>query len=414
MRILVCAQDAPIGPINGFRRQVASVVGALDAWHDVRLVAVTWPDQPRRSACAKVRLVAATPPPWWSRSWSYPVPPSTAPIWCRALTDLLRAPVSEEIRSFAPDVLYVAGFRIAGLGRYFPGLPRVVAPLDAAHLSFDAAAAVAEGGSRLAISSVARWVRRFEAAAYAHFDRVLVLSQRDRDALLAIAPALRIEVIPHEVDAAAFAPSRDRARDDRRIIFGGVQSAAANVTAAEFLAQRIMPLVLEAVNDAHLAIVGRTPSPRVLDLRHVDGVRVVGEVSDMGAWLATSRACVAPMLTGSGVKNKLLEGMAAGLPCVATPRALGGVRATPGRELLAGEGAAEIAEHLVRVLTDDGLAVSLGAAARAYVLREHSRATVAAALQRICVDVVESSSQVSVNHVCSDRPPSTTISAPVT
>jgi glycosyltransferase involved in cell wall biosynthesis len=94
------------------------------------------------------------------------------------------------------------------------------------------------------------------------------------------------------------------------------------------------------------------------------------------------------MLTGSGVKNKLLEGMASGLPCVATPRALGGLRAAPGRDLLVGETADDLASHLVRVLVDDGLAAALGAAARAYVVAEHGRGATAAALGRICSEVI--------------------------
>jgi polysaccharide biosynthesis protein PslH len=134
--------------------------------------------------------------------------------------------------------------------------------------------------------------------------------------------------------------------------------------------------------------VGRAPPQRIWTLGRLDGVRVVGEVQDMGAWLAGSRACAVPMLTGSGVKNKLLEGMASGLPCVVTPRTLGGLGVQPGRELLVGETAAEIAGQLVCVLRDDVLAAALGAAARAYVLAEHSHASIATALGRICADVV--------------------------
>ena len=354
MRILICAQDAPIGPINGFRAQVASVADALGVTHDIRIVALTWPDQCFLPGTPEMRLVPAVPrTPHPQRLSSYPLPPWAAPVWCEALAELMGTPVRQEVRAYAPDLVYVAGFRIAALWRAVPNLPRLVAPLDAAHLSFDAAARAAHGPTRLRVRSAARWVRRFEAAQYARFDRVLVLSGRDRDALGALAPGLKLEVVPHEVDPVAFAPVLDGDRDNLRIVFGGVMSAAANVTAAEFLARRVMPLVRGSVADAHLVIVGRAPPRRIWALDRLDGVRVVGEVKDMGAWLAGSRVCAAPMLTGSGVKNKLLEGMASGRPCVVTPLALGGLHATPGRELLVGKTASEIAGQLVRVLRDD-------------------------------------------------------------
>lgn len=389
MRILICAQDAPIGPINGFRAQVASVADALGATHDIRIVALTWPDQGLLPGTPEMRLVPAVPRTQLpQRLTRYPLPPWAAPVWCEALAELLGAAVREEVRGYAPDLVYVAGFRIAALWREIPDLPRLVAPLDAAHLSFDAAALAARGPARLRVRAAARWVRRFEAAEYARFDRVLVLSDGDRDALRAVAPGLKLEVVPHEVDPIAFAPAANSARDNLRIVFGGVMSAAANVTAAEFLARRVMPVVRESIADAHLVIVGRTPPRRIWALDRLDGVRVVGEVKDMGAWLAGSRACAAPMLSGSGVKNKLLEGMASGLPCVVTPLALGGLHVKPGRELLVGTTASELAGQLVRVLRDDGLATALGAAARAYVLAEHGRPTIARALGRICDEVV--------------------------
>jgi glycosyltransferase involved in cell wall biosynthesis len=287
----------------------------------------------------------------------------------------------------------------------------VIAPLDAAHLSVAAQATAARGPARLRLRAAVERVRRFEAAEYARFDRVLVLSARDRDALRAAAPGLPLALFPHSVDTTAFAPRAGASPARRRIVFAGVMSAAANVTAAEFLAGRVFPRVRAAVPDAQLAIVGRAPPRRVRALGRRAGVHVAGVVPDMAGWLAGSRACAVPMLTGSGVKNKLLEGMASGLPCVVTPQALGGVRAAAGRELLVGRSAAELAHQLVRVLTDDALAAALGAAARAYVLAEHGPQTIAAALDRICSELA---AQRSISQVCSDSPPSTTRSAPVT
>jgi glycosyltransferase involved in cell wall biosynthesis len=107
-------------------------------------------------------------------------------------------------------------------------------------------------------------------------------------------------------------------------------------------------------------------------LAAVDGVEVIGEVPDLRAWLATSRAYACPMVSGTGIKNKLLEAMACGLPCVATPLALQGMDAEPSRDLLVAADVEDFAAHLVRVLEDDELAGRLGRAAREYVCSHHS------------------------------------------
>jgi len=130
-------------------------------------------------------------------------------------------------------------------------------------------------------------------------------------------------------------------------------------------------------------LVGRAPAPRVRALAELDGVEVTGEVRDIRPWLAGSSVYACPMISGTGIKNKLLEAMACGMPCVATPLALQGLRATPERELLVGRTAEELTGALVRVLDDEERAHSLGRRARAYACAEHDWEEVALAYEHV-------------------------------
>jgi glycosyltransferase involved in cell wall biosynthesis len=374
MRILLCAQQAPLEPLNGFRLQVTALLAELRQNHDVFVVALTFPDQDQRlRATADMSLLpirAVTPGGPLARIATAGRGQRWDP---RDFAGSLGEAVEQELERFRPDVVHVVGGFLALLWpRLGPDCPAVLSPLDAMHLNTDARALVRAGVRRWLWRREAVRVRRFEAREYARFRRVVVVSGDDAAALTALNPALRPVVIRNGVDAVAFAPRLSTARFRDRVVFAGVMDAAPNVTAAQFLAREVMPHLRAAVPSARLAIVGRRPTAAVRRLSRLPGIEVVGEVDDMPAWLTASSVCVCPMVSGTGIKNKLLEGMACGVPIVATPLALRGTTALPGRDLLVGEGPEQLAAHISFLLRHPRAARSIGAAGRAYVQENHS------------------------------------------
>jgi glycosyltransferase involved in cell wall biosynthesis len=333
-------------------------------------------EAPARGRLRDVRLLARG----WVRS---------RPLSADVYEAQLRRPLQEELESFRPDVVHVAGSQLGGLGRLLARRPSVLGAYDARHLNVDAERLVARGLRRRLLQAEARRVRRFEAAEYPFFDHIVMVSEEDKAELKALNPGLEITVIPNGVDADFFGPDQPVPREAGLILFTGVMSSAPNVLAAEFLAQRVLPLVRAAMPEARLAIAGRAPAPRVQALDVLDGVDVIGEVPDLRPWLRRSRAYACPMLSGTGIKNKLLEAMASELPCVVTPLAMQGMTVTRGVELLVGESENELADLLLEVLEDDETAHRLGLAAREYVRAHHDWRSVALGYERVYREVLE-------------------------
>ena len=289
-------------------------------------------------------------------------------------------------RAFDPDVVHVNRWILAGLGRKIPDVGSVLTAFDAWHLNIDASLAIAKPHRRPLIRAESRRVRLFEAEEFQHFGRVVVVSEQDKAALEELNPDLRISVIPNGVDTEYF--SGDSAEPvPGRMVFTGHMGYPPNIVAADFLARRLLPLIRAGRPDAHVVIVGRHPSSEVLELAALDGVEVTGEVPDVRPWLASAHVFVCPMLSGTGIKNKLLEAMASELPCVATPLALQGFDAKPGEQLLVGETAEALSAQVIELMGDDAAARRMGRAARDYVCSRHSWAAVAEAYERTYAEV---------------------------
>jgi len=382
MRILMCTSEAPAPPVNGLRRQVSALLEELRKDHRVRVLGYRWPDQGAGGTVAgDLRLFSSPGGGGWL-SLLRGMPPGVD----RLAAGLLPA-LREELRMFRPDVVHVTSGRLAALGRALRGRPAVLAALDAWHLNVDAEAAAAGGLRHLALRGMSRLVRRFEASEYESFGAVVVVSERDRLELLGLDASLVLPVIPNGVDLDAFRHDGSP-REPNRILFTGVMDYAPNVTAAVFLARRVLPLVQRAHPSATLAIVGRDPRPEVVALGRLEGVEVLGEAPDLRPWLSGSRVFACPMRTGTGIKNKLLEAMANGLPCVATPLALQGLRVVPGEHVLVDKDEEALAGHVVRMLTDDVLATAVGRAGLDYVRDHHGWGAVAADYERVYREVI--------------------------
>jgi glycosyltransferase involved in cell wall biosynthesis len=135
--------------------------------------------------------------------------------------------------------------------------------------------------------------------------------------------------------------------------------------------------VRDALPEARFLIAGWGKEPEVLALGQMPGVEIRTNVPSMSDVLCEARVAVAPMLSGSGIKNKVLEAWACGRPAVMTSLASNGL--SPGfEECSYVEDTPEgLAEAVIEVLSSDETRRKLGEAGRDYVRRHHGWARAA-------------------------------------
>jgi glycosyltransferase involved in cell wall biosynthesis len=258
------------------------------------------------------------------------------------------------------------------------GLPAIITPYESYSLYLRRLRNSA-GAQRAALQQILLSVQLLIASAFERFmftpyARTVVVSQRDADELRALNPALNISVIPNGVDLEQLPPS-GAAREAATLLFTGNYEYPPNVDAALILARDILPKVRATIPDVKLWLVGNAPPPELQALAS-DVVTVTGHVPDLRPYLAAATVFVCPLRLGAGIKNKVLEALALGLPVVATPLSVDGIAVENGRDALIAE-LHELPDAVIRLLRDPELQRTLATNGRALIEREYTWARVA-------------------------------------
>ena len=307
---------------------------------------------PARRRAARLRTLVRSPlPDLAHRAWQ--------PALARRLRDLLAGEPY--------DVAQLSSLEMIPYRRLLAGgrRPRVVFDDLNAEYQLQRRACLTDLGQprrwHAALYSAVQWrrLRAYEGRVCREADTVIAVSDTDAAHLRRLAPAARLLVLPNGVDTTAFAYREPTAESGGpsdaapTLLFTGTMDYRPNVDAMLWFAEAIWPRLRAAWPGLRCLIVGKAPDARLLAAaRRQAGLEVTGAVPDVRPYLARAAVYVVPMRMGSGVRLKVLEAMAAGVPVVSTRMGLEGVAAVPG-------------EHAL--LADPALAARLAARARGLV-----------------------------------------------
>lgn len=210
-------------------------------------------------------------------------------------------------------------------------------------------------------------LRALEVWAVHHASGVVVVSAEDRERLLDLLRpgAPPVSVVSNGVDRVEI-PCRPASAASMRFaaIFVGRMSFVPNRQSAEFLAREVAP----SWPEGRFLIVGEAPPSSITG---VPGVEVTGAAPDLAPLYARAGAACAPVFSGSGVRNKVLEAGCYGLPLVATKKAVEGLDLSPGIHFFRAETATEFADALRHLARDEHLRGRLAEALRARVFERY-------------------------------------------
>jgi glycosyltransferase involved in cell wall biosynthesis len=273
------------------------------------------------------------------------------------------------------DVVHLHGWGTAALWREVGETPTVHVAIDP--WTANVGNRRRSGPRRIAELEQRRRIEAHERRHYPHLGAVVVVTDRDAATVRDLAPTARVEVVPNGVE-----PGPDPVALPLRPVLGfhGVFDSQANVDAAKSLVRDVLPRVRRSVPTAEALLVGRRPPRDVLALEG-GGVRVLPDVPDLRAAIDDMTVHVDWMTSGAGIKNKILEAMAAGRPVVSTPLGAEGIGEGPG--LLVADELDEAAATVSDLLRNPAAATETGQAGRSRILADFSWTNNAEAIEAL-------------------------------
>ena len=232
---------------------------------------------------------------------------------------------------------------------------------------------------------------RYELRLLPKMDRVQVCSSDNRQHLLSYLPGIKNKVdddLRAGIDTARYEFRLDGREPDTMLFLGSFRHLP-NQEGLEWFARHVLPRILQQRPNARLVVIGSDPPQRHSLSGNTDAIELVGFVDDVMEPLRRYSLFVCPILSGSGVRVKLLEAFASGIPVVSTTIGAEGLATQDGDICGLADDPQHFADTVVRLLTNQAEARDLAVRARKAVVDTRDMRTITQKLEQSYRDAVK-------------------------
>jgi polysaccharide biosynthesis protein PslH len=291
----------------------------------------------------------------------------------------MRTLVSEIVNSEKVDFIHADQLTMAQYALPFakggPGAPKII--FDAHNAVWTIIERMTDTSSvymRIPLTLEAKRVKRYEAMIVQRFDHTLAVSEQDKLALQEAVIAIDhsppngsqpIRVIPIAVDTGSLRIA-SRNQDSLNIMTMGTLYYPPNADGIRWFTNEVFPLIRTRLPGCNLTIIGKNPPQDLVKSAEESGgsINVTGYVPDLAPFFDQSALIVIPVRAGGGIRVRILEAFARGMPVVTTGVGLEGIDARPGVDVLVADEPEKLAEAIVGLLSDQQLQDTLAANGR--------------------------------------------------
>jgi len=151
----------------------------------------------------------------------------------------------------------------------------------------------------------------------------------------------------------------------------GAMNWMPNEEGIRWFMDQVWPVVHQRLPELKIHLAGREMPPWLQQLQ-LDNVLIEGEVDDAYEFIQSKSILIAPLFSGSGIRIKIIEGMAMGKAVISTSIGAEGINYTHGKNILIADTAHDFADAIYTLFTDPKKTRKLGMAAQELILQEHN------------------------------------------
>jgi glycosyltransferase involved in cell wall biosynthesis len=218
---------------------------------------------------------------------------------------------------------------------------------------------------RAYLRNMARRIRKLEARVLEASDHLVAISDRDRITLQGLCKRIDAITVPAGIDLRAYTPVKVVARTS--VCFIGSLDWMPNQEGLLWMKEHVIPVIAATNRGFKFHVAGRNaPSEFIEKLKH-PAIVIHGEVENAHQFLEDFHIMAVPLLTGSGIRIKIIEAMAMGLCVVTTPIGAEGLSAEHGKDLFLEADAKGFAGYLLKLLEQEHLCSQISGSAQQFV-----------------------------------------------
>lgn len=220
---------------------------------------------------------------------------------------------------------------------------------------------------KIYLNYLAKQLKAYETQKMNEVDGVIAISSTDREKFLQMGCLKPIISISTSIDTDLYTP-RENDSHTPTLFHIGAMDWAPNKEGIHWFLEEVWPLVLAKNSKAKLKLAGKD-----LDFVKAEfkgkhkNVEFLGEVESALDFIRNNDIMVVPLLSGGGIRIKILEGMALGKTVISTAIGAEGIDGKSGQHFLLGNNPEEFAQHVLMAISEPILCREIGEKARKFI-----------------------------------------------
>lgn len=205
-------------------------------------------------------------------------------------------------------------------------------------------------------------------------EAIITVGREDSENIKRLTGYQNVYTVPNGVDYGFYCPNGEVQKTDGQVVFSGSLSFSPNQRAIQWFVKNCWRDIIREIPNAQLIVIGKDPKKELKDYLEssFENVRVIGFVEDIRDYVRMSQVSIAPMVSGSGIKNKILEAWALGQAVVSTSLGAKGLICEDEKDILLADNPGQFSRQVIRLINDKNMRERLGEAARKNVVRNYS------------------------------------------